>query len=137
LLTFLKYNIWAVLWGVLIILLTVLPGKVLPRLPHFLDLIQPDKIVHVFIFTVYVWLQIRGLQKQTGSAYLRRNALMIALAAATVLAAGTELLQACCIPLRTGSIYDVIANTAGCLAGCWGAVKIKDKEEFLGRDSKA
>jgi hypothetical protein len=97
----------------------MLPGKVIPVLPVFIDLFQPDKIVHVIIFAVFVVLQLRGLLLQPVYPAVSNNALLITMLAAFTLAAGTELLQDRFIAMRIGSIYDFMANAAGCLAG-WG-----------------
>jgi VanZ family protein len=126
--TFLKYNRWAIAWALLIILLTVLPGKVLPKIPDFLTLFKPDKIVHLIIFGIYVFLQIRGFLNQPVYPAVSRNAVILTLLISLSLAAGTELLQNFFIPMRLGSIYDFIANAAGCFIG-WGiAWKLKMKE---------
>jgi VanZ family protein len=86
-------------------------------MPHFLDLFQPDKLIHLGVFGVYVFLQIRGLVSQPVYPSLRKNAVGIAFLSGFFLAGGTELLQGCCIPMRTGSVYDFIANMAGCTTG--------------------
>lgn len=113
-----------------IILLTSLPGKAFPQLPVLLDLFHPDKLIHLFIFGVYVFLQINGLVRQPVFPSLNRNAVPVTLVIGLFLSAGTELLQGVVIPGRIGSIYDFIANVAGCLIGWWVAVK------FPGRYSK-
>ena len=115
--TFLKYNRWAILWGLFIIVLTSLPGKTLPKLPAFLDLLHPDKIVHLFIFGVYAYLQIRGFKSQPEFPVISRHAVLITMVIGVFLGAGTELLQLFLIPMRTGSVFDFIANVAGCFAG--------------------
>jgi VanZ family protein len=89
----------------------------IPRMPRFLDLFQPDKLVHLFVFGVYIFLQIKGLSTQTVYAFAWKNAVVLALLSGLILAGGTELLQGYCIPMRTGSVYDFIANIAGCLIG--------------------
>jgi VanZ family protein len=122
LILFLKYNRWGFLWGALIVFLTVLPGKAIPRLPAFMDLLQPDKLVHLFIFGVFVFLQIRGFISQPVSPVIRKNAAMITILIGLSLGAITELLQLYFVPMRTGSIYDFIANAIGCLIG-WGIYK--------------
>ncbi len=124
---FLKYNLWAILWGLLIVVLTLLPGKAFPRLPVFMDLLHPDKLIHLFIFAVYVILQIRGFVRQPGSPFLRQNAVLVSLLIGLSLGAGTELMQDYYIPMRNGSVYDFIANAAGCLLGWWMAGKLKIK----------
>ncbi|MCX6304444.1 MAG: VanZ family protein [Bacteroidetes bacterium] len=128
--TFLKYNRWAFLWGLFIILLTSIPGQSFPKLPGLLELVHPDKLIHLFIFSVYVFLQIKGFTMQPVFPLFRRHAVLISLLIGLFLAVGTELLQACCIPMRFASIYDFIANAAGCLIG-WGIagrVKLKIKD---------
>jgi VanZ family protein len=124
---FLKYNLWAILWGLFIILLTSLPGKILPRLPVFLDLFQPDKLVHVFLFGGYVFLQIRGFKRQPVFPLLSQNAMMITMLIGLSIGAGTEMMQNFFIPMRTGSSFDFIANAVGCFLGWWAAGKLKIK----------
>jgi VanZ family protein len=102
-----------------IILLTAIPGSAFPRLPDFMDLIQPDKGIHLFVFGVYVFLQVRGFTLQESYPAIRKNAVLYSLSIGLFLGAGTELLQEFVIPNRLGSIYDFAANVAGCLAG-WG-----------------
>jgi len=114
---FLKYNLWAILWGLVILILLCMPGKVFPRLPAFLDLFRPDKLVHFFIFGVYGALQTRGLWKQVSFERLRRHAVLYSVIWGSSLGTLTEILQRYWIPMRTGSVYDLIADVAGCLLG--------------------
>jgi VanZ family protein len=116
---FLKYNRWAILWALLIIVITLVPGEVLPRIPSFLDLFKPDKILHVIIFGLYVLLQIRGMARQYSLPPGHKIIVLGSLVAGLTLAAGTELLQSYLIPGRNGSVFDFIANSAGCIAGGW------------------
>ena len=114
---FFKYNLWGFLWGLFIILLTLVPGKVFPKLPVFWDLFHPDKLIHLFIFGVYVFLQVRGFAKQQRFSFLRRHAALMAVLIGSFLGLGTELMQEWVIPFRRGDVYDLIADVAGCLAG--------------------
>ncbi|MCK9423385.1 MAG: hypothetical protein M0Q38_12375 [Bacteroidales bacterium] len=107
--TFLKHNLWSFLWGILIIVLTMLPGKVFPRLPVFLDLFQPDKLIHIFIFGVYVYLQIRGFSMQGQFPFLQRHAVILTLLIGIFLGGLTEILQELFVPMRRGDIFDFIA----------------------------
>lgn len=116
---FLRYNLPAGFTGLLILVLTLVPGAVLPEIPTFLDLFKPDKLLHVAMFGVYLFLQARGFERQPAAPWWSRHAVAMAWLFALVLALSTELLQACLIPLRTGSVPDVVANVMGCAAG-WG-----------------
>jgi VanZ family protein len=119
---FFKYNLWGILWGLLIVLLTILPGKVFPRLPSFMDLLQPDKLVHVFIFAVYFFLQARGFLLQNIFRTLQKNAGVITLVIGLSLGAATEIIQELWVPMRHGDIYDFISDVVGILIG-WGAYR--------------
>lgn len=95
-----------------------------------MDLLQPDKLIHLFIFGVYAFLQISGFIRQAEYPLFRRNAVMIAILTGLFLGALTELLQLYVVPMRTGSIYDFIANAVGCLVG-WGVFYTRTR--FLSR----
>jgi VanZ family protein len=129
---FLKFNLRAFLWALFIIVLTILPGKVIPKVPVFLDLLQPDKLVHVFVFGVYAVLQLHGLKRQKSYPLLRKNALFITFLCGLFLAIGTELLQQYYIPMRFGSVYDFAANMAGWLLGWQVAMRFEKRAEKSG-----
>ena len=120
---FLRNNFWAGLWGLLILTLTSLPGTVFPKLPSYVDLFQPDKLVHIFIFAVFFFLLVRGFRKEGTPTSYMRNAIINAFLICLVLAGLTELLQEFVIPKRVGSPWDFTANMAGCFIG-WGAVRL-------------
>jgi VanZ family protein len=119
LIKFLKYNIWGISWGLFIILLTVLPGKVFPKLPEFTDLLQPDKVIHLLIFAVFIYLLIKGFLASEHLPWLSTYAVLIALLLGFLLGAGTELIQHFLVPMRRGSVFDFLANMAGCGLGYW------------------
>ncbi len=114
---FLRNNRWAILWSLLILLLTSLPGDLIPRIPAFADLFEPDKIVHVVMFAVLVYLWLQGLGISHPSLFLASNRVFLALSLAILLGGGTELLQEYLVPGRIASLYDFIANIAGSFAG--------------------
>lgn len=111
------HHLWGILWIALIVVLTALPGKLLPDIPTFMDLFEPDKLVHVFMFAILVILLLRGFARDSKAVFLKEHALLIALNTGILLGVATELMQKYYIPGRTGSIYDFIANTAGCFVG--------------------
>ena len=117
---FLQNNYPAILWGLGIFLLTSLPGGMLPDIPKFVDLFQPDKLVHVFIFMVFVFLLLRGFTRDGNPGIIRQHALVIGLTIAISIGGITEIIQAYLVPMRVASPYDFIANVIGCLVG-WGA----------------
>jgi hypothetical protein len=112
-------HLWGILWGLLIVFLTSLPGDLIPDVPSFFDLFEPDKLIHVLLFAVFVCLLLLGSAKQKENAFSRRHALLLVLNAGILLGALTELMQKYWIPGRVASVYDFIANTVGCFVG-WG-----------------
>jgi len=127
--TFLRNNCRAILWGVFILLLTSLPGNFLPSLPKFVDLFKPDKLIHIFIFLVFVFLILRGFKREGNPLLIERHAVTIALAIAISVGGFTEVLQGLVIPMRVASPYDFIANVLGSLMG-WGAYAFYKKKQL-------
>ncbi len=114
-----QYHTWSILWGFLIIFLTAVPGGLIPHVPSFVDLFEPDKLVHVFIFAVFLFLLIRGFILHEVSEFCREHAVSISLNIGVLLSGLTELMQKYFIPGRVASVYDFIANVAGCFLGWW------------------
>jgi VanZ family protein len=116
---FLQNSRWAVVWGLFIIILHLLPGKVFPRIPTFFDLLAPDKLVHVGMFGVFVFLMLHAFNHGTTHGISRKYPVITAFVIALSLGVILELVQNYLIPNRFGSIYDEIADLVGCLLG-WG-----------------
>lgn len=106
-----------VLWAILILILTGLPGNYFPRVPTIWDLLSPDKIVHLFIFIVFTVLLFHGLVLH----YRERISLwmyaLIVIGTGVFYGGITELLQAYIFVWRQASVYDFIADSVGCIAG--------------------
>jgi len=126
--SFFRINLWGILWGVFILILISIPGDFLPEIPPFISLFEPDKLVHLFLFTIYVFLLIRGFNTQDIFIYIKRNAVFIAILNGIILGGGTEILQYYFIPGRICSVYDFIANVLGCFLG-WGIFTIWEKRK--------
>ncbi len=117
---FLHNPLWAVVWGLFIIILHILPGSVFPKIPTLFDLLEPDKIVHIGMFSVLVFLLLPVFNNEGIPALLRKYPVLFAFIIALSLGAILELTQNYFILNRTGSVYDWIADLAGCFVG-WGA----------------
>ena len=126
---FLHYHYPGILWVVLILVLTCIPGTLIPEVTTYLDLFKPDKLVHLFLFAILVILFLRGFKKQfPGEA--NRFSVSITLNIGIFLGGITELLQGTTLVTgRLSSIYDFIANVAGCFLGWWIFVLWKKKQE--------
>lgn len=122
-LQFLRNTRWAILWGILIFVLTGIPGSVLPEYPEYLDLLRPDKLAHIAVFAVFFILLAISFRKEGTPPRIHRYASPAAFLICLTVALSTELIQEFIIPLRVASVWDFIANLAGSLAG-WGIVII-------------
>ncbi|MEM9982382.1 MAG: VanZ family protein, partial [Bacteroidota bacterium] len=107
---FLKYNLFTLLWASLIAIATLLPGKQIPQINY------SDKLVHMMIFAVLTLLMIVGFIKQNTFAFLRFNAVKVALVISICYGAGLEAAQQL-IPGRHFDWFDFAANVTGTLLG--------------------
>ena len=100
----------------MILLLTGLPGSYLPKVKPILGL---DKLVHLLMYFGFAFITLWGYRKpyqDKGQAY-RKKAIWLVFSISIVFGALTEVMQETLIPLRTGSVYDWIADAIGSLLG--------------------
>ena len=127
---FLSHNLWGILWIIFILVLTCISGNVIPQVSSFLDLFSPDKLIHLFLFAVLVMLLLRGFRRQEASMFIRRHTLIITLNTGIFLGGITELLQRTDLVVgRQASIYDFIANVAGCFLGWWIFILLERRKQ--------
>jgi len=109
-------NFWpAIAWGMVILVFTGIPGTMIPRVPRFLDLFAPDKIVHLFLFLGFAFTLFYGFQK--GSGRLGKRELLTGLILAIGYGALSEFLQWSVFINRQASVWDFIADMAGSFLG--------------------
>jgi VanZ family protein len=114
---FYRYFWPVILWAVLILVLTGLPGNYFPVVSSVWDLFAPDKIIHLFIFLVFtallVFCQIQYSTKDISVS----SVALVSIGSGIVFGGITELLQAYVFVWRQASVYDFIADSAGCVSG--------------------
>ncbi len=111
-----RNSIPGILCGIVILILTGLPGSVFP---HAKPLLGFDKVVHVLMYATFAFLCIWGYRKQfvaNGKTY-RAKALRLATIISILYGGITELMQEYLVPSRTGDWYDFLADTIGTLLG--------------------
>lgn len=113
---FLKYNLGAILWALVILGLTLIPGSMMPDL-SFWELLTFDKAAHMFVFAVLVFQLAMGFYKQYRFRVLRYHALQSAFIFSVIYGGLIELLQGALFTDRHPDVIDFIANTIGCIAG--------------------
>jgi len=96
-------------------ILTAIPGQMIPRVQGFLDLFAPDKLVHLFIFGLLQWLLLK--ESGNGEKETRKDNIATTLIVSLGYAALTELLQWKLFINRQGSVWDFVADAVGILTG--------------------
>ena len=113
---FLKYNKWAMLWALLILILCGMPGKDIPHI-SFLELLSFDKFVHAGIFFVLVLLMVRGLTLQITFSGIKNNAKLFSFGFCVIYGGSLEIMQGTIFQDRSADVFDFIANSFGATLG--------------------
>jgi VanZ family protein len=105
-----------ILCGIVILILTGLPGSVFP---HVKPIVGLDKVVHFLMYACFAFACIWGYRRQfvaNGAAY-QKKALLLTLVISIAYGGFTELLQEFFIPKRTGDWIDFLADSLGTVVG--------------------
>ena len=105
-----------ILCGIIILVLTGLPGSVFPRVKPVVGL---DKVVHLCMYAGFAFLCLWGYRKQfisNGITY-KRKAILLAIIISIAYGGLTELMQEYLVPSRTGDWVDFLADSIGTLLG--------------------
>ncbi|MBI9033265.1 MAG: VanZ family protein [Bacteroidales bacterium] len=111
-----KVHLPWVAWIIMVFIIMGIPGNYFPQIITLVDILSPDKIVHFFLFGVFVFLLLRSFMKQytlVNRSYIVSGALFFGI----FVGALTELLQHYVFVGRNGNIYDFLADAIGCLIG--------------------
>ena len=111
-----RNNIPGVLCGIVILILTSLPGSVFP---HVKPVVGLDKVAHALMYACFAFACIWGYRKQFISNNLQYKKKALSLTVVISIAYGglTELMQEFLIPSRTGDWIDFLADCLGTLIG--------------------
>ena len=105
-----------ILCGIIILILTGLPGSLFPKVKPVIGL---DKVVHLCMYAGFAFLCLWGYRSQYLSrdkAYRKKAVILVALI--SVAYGGiTELIQEFLVPSRTGDWFDFLFDTVGVLLG--------------------
>ena len=112
-----RNSIPGILCGIVILILTGLPGSVFPSVKPIIGL---DKVVHLGMYASFAFLCIWGYRQpyQEGDAQYRKKALILTCIISILYGGLTELIQETVTILhRTGSWYDLFADAIGTCLG--------------------
>ncbi len=105
------------LWAMIILVLTGLPGNYFPQISSFWDWIAPDKMIHLFMFGSFTYLILWGLRSTYKDTTKRKRLILFTIVLGTVYGGVTEILQRELFVGRDGNIFDFLANTLGGIIG--------------------
>ena len=97
---------------IVLLLVTLLPSNKIPLMPNWKSLLQPDKIVHVLLFSGVSCILLLNI-----SRYRYWKNVFIGFLIGLFLAVVTEILQGVLPIGRSMNIYDAIANIIGLFVG--------------------
>jgi VanZ family protein len=109
----------AIGWGLFIFLLSVIPGKDIPKIESPWDLIKMDKFVHMTLYGILVWQILRGyrneVQKKFNATDVKHFLVIGSIVVLGACAYGftLEVIQENFCKDRGFEWYDGIANTIG------------------------
>ena len=102
--------LFSLLWMGVILLLTGLPGNSFPKVSKWMDVFQPDKLIHIGMFFPFAWFwQSYFLHKKIR----RSTAIIIVSFFGIVYASLTEVLQHSVFIGRSANVPDAIADVIG------------------------
>ena len=107
-----KNSIPGILCGIVIMILTVLPGSLFPRVKPTIGL---DKVAHILMYAGFTFACLWGYRSQfvsNGLAY-RKKAIWLAIVISIAYGGFTELIQEHLVPTRTGDWIDYAADCLG------------------------
>ncbi len=111
-------KLWpSLVWALIILLLTGLPGNYFPTVVSFFDWLSPDKIVHLILFGGQSFLLLYGFREDYFSGKNRITLIVLALSIGIFYGFLTEVLQRFVFVGRSGNVYDFIADTIGVIVG--------------------
>ena len=102
--------LFSLIWMGIILLLTGLPGNSFPTISKWMDVFQPDKLVHIGMFFPFAWFwQSYFLHKKNK----RSTAIILVSLFGIIYASLTEVLQHYVFIGRSANVPDAIADVIG------------------------
>lgn len=114
--TFIRYNYRAIIWSLIILVLSWVPGKSIPEF-SFWSLLSFDKFAHASVYAILVLVTIVGQSKQYRFSFYRSRIVIRSLIFSISYGIAIEVFQAYSNRGRHMEFADMIANTIGVLLG--------------------
>jgi len=106
-------NFWpGIVWGIIIVILSAVPGNYFPEIQSFSDWLSPDKIVHITLYFVFCFFVQKGIIKHY---HHYKKPLLIGALFVVIFGGLMEIMQHYLFTGRNGNIFDFLANLFGCI----------------------
>jgi len=123
-----KYLI--IIWIIIIFILSSIPGNDIPKLNRF-KIPHLDKIVHfIMYFTLQLLILVEYYKNHT-QKYSFIKVALVSIMFSIVYGAVMELLQSLIFISRTGSFYDILANSTGAVIGSLFGILLSKNKAFI------
>ncbi len=103
----------AVCWFIITLVLLTLPGSAFPK-QSWLDNMQLDKMVHIGLFSVLVFLFFLPFVKTNITGKKKKQILIWIAIAGLIYGIVMEFVQKYWVPNRSFDVYDILADGVGC-----------------------
>ena len=113
---FIRQNLLAIIWSIVIIILCSIPGQKFPD-TSFLEIPHLDKVIHFGLYFILATVTIKGFHNQDKVLGLSSSPFLCTVVYSISLGILIEILQHYFIPFRQGDAYDVFANAGGSITG--------------------
>jgi VanZ family protein len=127
---FRKPVIPVLLWEVVILVLSGLPGHSIPRF-KFLSHLGVDKIVHGCMYFILSFLLVNFFRTLKQGPF-REHPAILAITIASLYGIGMEICQALIFTGRSAELADAAANILGAIIGAWAYYRFYPEEPQRG-----
>jgi VanZ family protein len=115
----------AISWFIFSLILLCLPGSTIPKYP-WLAVIYADKWIHIFLFGMLYYLFARPFFSSKLKKTQQKKWFLLILVGGIAYGIIMEFVQKYWIPNRSFEVWDIVADSCGCLLGyvyCVGRLK--------------
>lgn len=106
----------AILWFIISFVLLTLPGSAIPK-ENWLDKIWADKLVHIGMFAIMVFLWCWGWLRYYRKKEITGKVFIIVAVLSALYGIGMEFVQEYCVSNRSFDVKDMVADSIGAFIG--------------------
>ena len=105
----------ALVWWFVVLILMCTPGKDLPELGSWTELISLDKLIHIGVFGLLAYLFMRPVAIRDISVSIKKQTFLKIAIAGSIWGLTLEFVQYFWIPGRSMDLMDFVADAVGCM----------------------